>query len=456
MVGAYMNFTGKTIGIWGLGVVGKSAIRYAQSYNAHIEIMDAKTPTPEDTIFLAANAIPFYPQDDIDAFLTRNTYIIPSPGIDLRPYAAYRHKFIGELDLFATEFKQPIIAVTGSIGKTSITTLLSQIITRAGLNLATGGNIGTGMLDLLNRPHDVALLEVSSFQLDLCNTFAPDLAIWTNLQPNHLDRHGSMENYFLAKYNLIARQKAHQKALVPLELKDQILAHNPAGTLYFFTKEQPSASTLTSIENLFFIDNETITLYQNGTTKALINLADLPHLSFSQNWLIICAALHLLDIPLATVATTDFCLDELEHRLEKVATHTDVEFYNDSKSTAPQATLAAVDNFRNKPIHLFLGGISKGIDRGPFIVALKNKVSFVYCFGKEADALKKMCDTSGIACASFATLEGAFDACIQQVAPGSVVLLSPAGASFDLFENYKKRGARFKELVSTLKSTPYR
>src|SRR5690606_28349772 len=145
---------------------------------------------------------------DLNTFLENNSYIIPSPGINVYPYASFAHKWLAELDLFNSEYKKPIIAITGTVGKTSVTHLLDQLLQKYTQRVLTGGNIGIGMLDLLSHPEntDVSLLEVSSFQLELCKSFAPDLAIWTTFSENHLDRHETIDKYFDAKYRILINQ----------------------------------------------------------------------------------------------------------------------------------------------------------------------------------------------------------------------------------------------------------
>ena len=155
-----MNTAHKKIGIWGLGVVGTSALKYFLLKGEYaLEVLDTKHPSQQDQEFLAQHAIPFYLQNsDLILFLERNDSILPSPGIDLQPYQAYQHKWMSELDVFGAEYNKPIIAITGTVGKTSITHLLGQLLNASGLKTSVGGNIGTGMLDLLTIPSDATLL----------------------------------------------------------------------------------------------------------------------------------------------------------------------------------------------------------------------------------------------------------------------------------------------------------
>lgn len=218
-----MDFVHKKIGIWGFGIVGKSALNYFKKSNIKTTVMNAHELTEEEHALLHEAHSQIILQTEHEKFLREHDMILVSPGIDLRPYKHYHHKFITELDIFAHHNKNKTVAITGTIGKTSITHLLSKIVESHSC-VKTGGNIGTGLLDLLSdhNPHATIILELSSFQLEHIRFFAPDIAIWTNLYQNHLDRHETLENYFNAKYNLITHQNENQKALVNLDLMDQI------------------------------------------------------------------------------------------------------------------------------------------------------------------------------------------------------------------------------------------
>lgn len=447
-----MNVKNSTVGVWGFGVVGKSAVNYLQNNEAHIEVLVDTDVSENDRAILAQKEIPLLGHDNLHGFLERNQYILPSPGIDLTPYPHVAHKWLAELDLFRADYKKPIIAVTGTVGKTSVTHILDQLLNAYGVSTITGGNIGTGMLDLLDhQENSMALLEVSSFQLELCKTFAPDLAIWTTFSENHLDRHGTMTAYFAAKYAIVKNQTAVQQALLPFELLPFLHTQEPAhSSLALFLNRPPTSQELDTANQygpLFFVRDEKLIRSYAGHEKIIFDMSTLPAITFNHNWLIIVSALFLLKLPLTQLEQLSQTVSIPEHRLEKVATIGDVSFYNDSKSTTPPSTQAAIAIFGDKPIHLFLGGLSKGIDRAPLIKTLPDTIQHVYCFGKEAEALQALCATVHKASSAHPTLEDAFDACLAQARPGSIVLLSPAGSSYDLFVDYRHRGKRFKELV---------
>lgn len=449
-----MKIENKKIGIWGFGVTGRSILRYfSNQSNAGnvIEIFEQKTMTPEDRTLIIGSGASLAQYTEPIQFIENNDLIIASPGIDKGPYSQYCSKFISEVDLFSAHYKRPIVAITGTTGKTSITHLLGQLCMIAGLKTNVGGNIGTGMLDLLTHDHaDLCILELSSFQLEYATQFAPHLAIITNLYNNHLDRHQTIERYFEAKSHIMTQQNNDQIALLPLTLLSQCNTIQSNNKRYFFSWDEPTAETYAQLKNddgLFFTRDSAMIFkqYDNGTI--IFSLDDLPPLSLQENWLIIISALHLLNIPLSIIKTNAHLLTIPPHRLERVTSKHGITFYNDSKSTTPEATLAAVQALQGYPMHLFLGGLSKGIDRAPLIEQLKNKVQYIYCFGKEAEHLHMLCAQTGIPAFASPTLEDAFTLCMQHTKPGDHVLLSPAGASYDLFKDYQDRGDKFKKMV---------
>ena len=205
-----------------------------------------------------------------------------------------------------------------------------------------------------------------------------------------------------------------------------------------------------SEDGLYYIENNEIVFKKHETLTILCHCDVLPNVSFTANWLIIVAALHALKLPITDLITRNKTLNMPEHRLEPLAAVNGVSFYNDSKSTVPAATLAALNNFTDKPVILFVGGISKGVDRSPFIEELAGKVKLLYCFGKEAEMLHHVAQENGIKSSPFETLEAAVEQCVKTAQSGDVVLFSPAGASYDLFKNYEERGTRFKELIARM------
>jgi len=431
------NLYNKKIGIWGIGVVGQSVLQYVQRYSSDIQILDKKTHATIPTIIQTP--------ETVKMFLEHNDFIIPSPGIALHNYAAYQHKFISELDLFADEFKGHSIAVTGTVGKTTITSFISDYIPHA----LAAGNIGHAMLRVITMepiPTSV-VLELSSYQLHYTTTFAPDLAIWTNFYPNHLDHHTCVEEYFQAKCNIFKYQTADQIALIPIELINNIQTHiDIKSKIYLFATDKPTTPTKYPT---FYREGNNLILHDQQKAIIIYNsINTLPNVTFTQNWIIILAALYLSKINLQQC---DFQrLTPQEHRVEFVRNFHNIAIYNDSKSTIWQSTKSAIERFPSKRIALFLGGLSKGTDRTPLIQFLTTQKVTVFAFGKEAETLGAACKQHNVACVTTPTLQEAMDEFQKQHTNFDILLFSPAGSSFDLFKDYKDRGDHFKKIVSAL------
>lgn len=434
----------KSLGIWGLGVVGQSVARYCLKHHIPVTILNDRPLTTEQRSFLTAHNLSCLEgAQHIEPFLASQDHILVSAGIDLRPYQQHAHKFMAELDLFAQEWHKPFIAITGTVGKTTVTHVLGAILNHLGRNVAVGGNIGVGLCDLLETASDAqsALLEISSFQLELSKIFAADLAIWTNFSANHIDRHGTLEAYRDAKNKLITMQRAGQKALVPVSLAGEI--KKGAGEIFYFSDEKPSKSIVESALVFYFDHNR---FRCNYTT--VVDIIQHPETILRQNWLIIASALHLLGLTehINDAAAYIDTIAKPEHRLEFIGNVGGKLFYNDSKSTIPTATNAALEQFKNKSVTLIIGGVSKGVDRTPFMQSLPKQVSRVICFGSEAKDLAAACTLDNVITCS--TLEEVVKIVHEKSAPGEIILFSPAGASYDLFTNYVERGNIFKKLVN--------
>jgi UDP-N-acetylmuramoylalanine--D-glutamate ligase len=415
-----MHIQGTSWGVWGFGVVGQSVARFLHERGAVVNIYDHKPIEAQRAL-----GYTIYQPDQLASFLAEQALIVPSPGVDIRMhYATHGSKIISEVDLFYAFFKKPIIAITGSVGKTTITRLLSLILEKLGHRLLTGGNVGLGMCDLiaLQSTCDYAVLELSSFQLEYAQQFKSHLSIITPLHPNHLDRHETMDQYINAKLTIIAQHTSDGLAILPHSVKNYASRY-PGTTLWYEeTPTNPRAFTL-------------------------------PPVTFPQNWDIILKSLTLLDVDwnrFESIAPSITLTQE--HRLEYVTTRNGVAYYNDSKSTTAASTLAAVDYFAGKAVHLILGGLSKGVNRKNLIESLQNKIAHVYCFGQEAEQLHGWCQEYTLTSSSHPTLEECIQIVNKQIRTNDIVLFSPGGSSYDLFKEYQERGNQFKTLVTTLPS----
>lgn len=430
----------KKVGIWGLGITGTSLIRYLSPQAYELGVMDKKQPTPEEHDFLKAHGVAFFPESNKEDFFATYEAIIPSGGIDLRPYPQHAHKWLSELDLFAENYNGRLVGITGSLGKTSVTHLLSAALAKAGQKVATGGNIGVGMMDLLNKPADITVLELSSFQLELSKKMAPDLAIITNIYPNHLDRHGTLTEYIQAKYAIIRYQKPHQTALIHADAYEHIQHFNPEARIILFSEKRP----VHPFKTAYYFDNGRMIKEHQGNISVFDN--ELPSISFPLNWLIVAAAVDILGCTLPNF--TDISVDLPRHRLQHVATVQDIDFIDDSKSTVCESTQAALDKLSSRPIILLMGGLGKGVDREPFIKHNASRIKVAHFFGKEAEQLHAHAQRHGLPSYAHKTLDDAFAGALKSAQVSDQILLSPAGSSYDLFSDYQERGNAFQKLVA--------
>lgn len=413
-------FENKKIGIWGFGVVGKSVLSFLSQFNCTLYVLDKLELDEFQKELIKGHNATFVDQNLLNQFLEMNDIIIPSPGINLKPFDLYQEKFLSELDIFAHYIKKPTIAITGSVGKTTTTHVLTHLLNKLGKKALACGNIGFALLDALavQNEYDILVLELSSFQLQYSTRFAPTIALITNIYPNHLDHHFDMEEYVTAKGQLLTHQSESDLAIMSMSLMD---------TFWQFLAQQ-KVNWLSPDWNIDIINQ-------------------LSDITVKENWQLILATLESLDLPTQDILGLCVDLPRLNDRIECIGNYNGATFYNDSKATIPASTVAALNQFKNKNIILFLGGLSKGVDRAPFVKQLQSKVKTIICFGKEAEQLHQFCVKANIISSSHATLEAAFDYCLTIIKPNDIVLFSPAGSSFDLFKNYQERGKSFTKLV---------
>lgn len=461
----------KTIGILGFGIVGRS---YFDCYLKHkdsllqflfdqqevdvvLVVWDRKCLALADILFLEQQGVVVYDALFVTMreFVGLCDYVLVSPGVDVAKISC-KQKLISELDLFAHFFKGKTIGITGTLGKTTVTGFTATLLSRCRKSLVPAiGNIGDALLYVLDQQPDLTVMELSSFQLELSNVFAPDVAVLTNIYPNHLDRHLSMSAYFQAKWQLFVRQQEHQIAILPLSLFNGPLAAHAQqnlnelkSALIIVTPDNPTTLPVQR-ENykLVYVKDMRvmIVLIVNGVMQdeqELMLLADLPETTFIENWLMILAITYACEQTVTKSNLTSLSLTQ-HHRLERIATINSVDFYNDSKATVMEATQAAVNKLaqQKKPLIVILGGLGKGVDRSGLVQSFSQNLCIkkIYAFGGERV-------TFGVADV-YQTLDQVIDDIFLTMEPGDQVLFSPSGASFDLFNNYQHRGDIFKELV---------
>ena len=423
------DFKNKKIGIWGFGVVGKSALSFFQSKGANISVFDKRELDPFELSLLRNHKVQLIQPDYLTQFLEINDYIFPSPGIDLAPFIDFQDKWLHEVDLFFQYCTQPVIAVTGSVGKTTTVDVITYLLNQLGKKAIACGNIGTGMFDSLpdQNLYDYIVLELSSFQLEHTTRCAPHIAVITNIFPNHLDRHKTIDEYCSAKGNIGTGQQTTDVFIAPLEVADVFL---PMETHQIKKWILPSSSSnLDKIDALSDASNSKI-----------------------RNRELIQAVIESLNLPIETIDTLLTHYQPLEHRMEYVDTINGITFYNDSKATIMESTLSAL-NIAGRNTILLLGGLSKGIDRSVYIPHLISKTKKIICFGVEAELLAQWCRQNNLNTLIAKTLEEAFELSIQHATQEDTILLSPGGSSYDLFKDYQQSGTLFKKLTHSYKAT---
>jgi UDP-N-acetylmuramoylalanine--D-glutamate ligase len=434
-------YQGKRVGIWGFGKTGQSILAFVAPHAEKVTVFESAPLSESQLMLLKKYDALLVPEGYLNQFFEINDIIIPSPGVDVRAYKEWSDptslslnfqghlpihgsRWVSELDIFASNVSTKTIAITGSVGKTSTVTLLTELLNRCGIPAIAGGNIGTPMLDLIQaqEKYQFLVLELSSFQLELSHSFAPSIAAITNLFPNHLDRHGDLADYARAKGQLLMHQQENEWAIIPFEYLEAFIPY-------------------TAHQKVLWLADDA---YLEAITSALTDI------TFAQNWQLIFAILEHCGIEPEIALAHCNALTIPEHRFEKIRSHNGITFYNDSKATIAESMLESVARLKNQPIILFLGGLDKGVDRSPSIAQLPKNVVHVLCFGKEADAIHALCSKNQLQSSAHSTLNCAWEACKKIATTGDTVLFSPAGASYDLFKNYEERGAAFKKLVREL------
>jgi UDP-N-acetylmuramoylalanine--D-glutamate ligase len=447
-----MELKGKKVLVVGLGKSGLAAALFLRRRGAQVTVSDIRSAEA------LANDIPSLLEEGINVeagghgLLTfrRQDLIVVSPGVPLdTPELAQVRSFglpvIGELELAARFLKGKTLAITGSNGKTTTTSLVGEILKAAGLPTLVGGNIGVPVVALIEESTDEtwSVLEVSSFQLETTEQFRPAIAVILNITPDHLDRHGTFENYALAKERIFAVQNKEDFLVLNADnARAASAASRSSARVYWFSLEIP-------VSQGAWVDEGQI-MYRaskDAHPETIMPLAGIP-LKGEHNVENVLAAVCASRLAGASPGIIRHAVESfraVEHRLEYVDTINGVEFYNDSKATNVDATAKAIAAFPGG-IHLILGGKDKNSDYTQLADLLRSRVRAVYTIGAAAAKIESQL-RGVVAIHSCETLERAVTTAAAAAHPGEVVLLAPACSSFDQFESYEHRGRIFKELV---------
>jgi UDP-N-acetylmuramoylalanine--D-glutamate ligase len=444
----------KRVLVVGLGKSGLAAARFLKKRGARVTVSDARPATliAELPSLLDEG---FMVEAGSHGLLTfrRQDLIVVSPGVpatvpELVQVRALGMHIIGELELGAQFLLGEVIAITGSNGKTTTTTLVGEILKATGRTTLVGGNIGRPVTEFAEEstPETWSVLEVSSFQLETVETFKPRIAVVLNITPDHLDRHGSFENYAAAKARVTEFQTADDFLVLNAEdVKTQLVAAKTKAHIYWFSaKRQIKQGAFVHGESIFFAAKE------GAKPEPVMPVAEIP-LAGAHNvgnvLAAVCSA-RLAGVENAVIRAAVAAFKAVEHRLEFVRELDGVRYFNDSKATNVDATVKAVEAFEGG-VWLILGGKDKDSDYATMSELLRARVKGVLTIGSAAEKIERQ--LAGVVMIERAeTIERAVALAQEKASAGDVVLLAPACASFDQFENYEHRGRVFKELVQGL------
>ncbi len=497
-----MELKNKRVLVVGLGKSGMAAALFLRDQGARVTVSDTRSAVALEKDIPTLLDAGIMVETGGHGLLTfrRQDLIVVSPGVpydtpelaQVRAFGPLGPPIIGELELASRFLQGKIVAITGSNGKTTTTSLLGKIMADSGRPTLVGGNIGTPVIELvaesvrLSRRPGVdagsfdklrtgsstaagakdaptfaqddssvedaggvwSVLEVSSFQLETVEEFRPQIAVVLNITPDHLDRHGTFENYAAMKTRITARQTAEDFLVLNGEDKPtQMVAAKTKAQVYWFSGRRP-------IKQGAFVHGESVLFVPQEGAKAepVMPVAEIPLRGAHnvENVLAAVCAARLAGVTTESIRASVASFKAVEHRLEFVAEVRGVAFYNDSKATNVDATKKALEAFPGG-VHLILGGKDKNSDYTELSDLLRERCKVVYTIGSAAEKIER--HLAGVTkIVSAGTLDAAVRTAAQDAGTGDVVLLAPACSSYDQFENYEQRGRVFKDLVKQLVS----
>ncbi len=426
----------------GMARSGIAAARLLKSQGHSVFVTDSGTPSA--TADLDSMGIPYETGGHTASQFLNAEEIILSPGVpmDIQPLKAARKKgvpIISEIELAHRFIKGDVVAITGSNGKTTTTTLIGELMRATERPVQIGGNIGVAMTSLVDTSTEggISVVEVSSFQLDAIKTFRPRVGVLLNITPDHLDRYDDFQAYRSSKFRLFENQTASDAAVLnsddpqvyppPKEIRSE---------LFRFSQKQPVERGA---------HRRGSDLFMNGSRVMSVDEIPLRGSHNVENVLAAMVVAGLYKVPPRTIAETVKRFRGVEHRIEYVADINGIQFYNDSKATNVDSAIKGIASFDGN-LMIVLGGKDKGASYAPLVAAMSGRVKHVLLIGAAAG---KISDAIGdfFPKTRISSMDEAVEKAIALGRPGDVLLLSPACASFDMFDDYEHRGRMFKDAV---------
>jgi UDP-N-acetylmuramoylalanine--D-glutamate ligase len=449
-----MELKNKRVLVVGLGKSGIAAARFLKARGAQVTVSDIRPAglISELPALLDAGIMVETGSHGILTF-RRQDLIVVSPGVpsntpELTTVRAMGIPIIGELELGSEFLQGQVVAITGSNGKTTTTTLIGEIFKASGKLTLVGGNIGRPVVDMVaeSTPGTWSVLEVSSFQLETIQAFKARIALVLNITPDHLDRHGSFEAYAAAKTRITENQNSDDFLILNAEDEPtKLVAAKTKAQIYWFSpRRQVKQGAFVHGESILFRAKE------GGDVEPIMPVAEIPLAGAHnvENVLAAVCAARLAEVEAHVIREAVAAFHAVEHRLEFVRELNGVRWFNDSKATNVDATAKAVEAFPGG-IWLILGGKDKDSDYSTLSPLLRARVKAVITIGSAAEKIESQL-AGVVKIERTGTMERAVAWARNEAKAGDVVLLAPACASFDQFENYEHRGRVFKQLVGAL------
>ncbi len=439
--------------VYGIGKSGTAAVNYLLKYRAKVVITDDKPfyelrYTLEKLLELGAK---FQPPSEIGFSITKFDFILVSPGISIKEkpllkFAKECHiPIINDIELAYNQMSGKWIAITGTNGKTTTTTLIGDILQKYFRRVIVAGNIGTPICQLIDTftPYNYIVVELSSYQLELIEKFTPKIAIILNISPDHMERYETLEDYANAKKRIFKNQTEEDFLILNYDdpIVRKFILEAKSKVLYF--------STQTIVQEGAYIKNHRLYIRVGGKEKEIINTKEIPLIGEHNlsNVMAATLAAYLTEMPVETIKIMIKNFQSLTHRLEKIGTFKGVEIYNDSKATNIDAVIKAIKSFK-KPIVLIAGGKDKGGSYEPLIPYLEKQVKFISLFGKDVQRFRNA--IKNLPHKVFTNLKDAVIEAWSKCEPGDILLFSPGGSSYDLYSNFEERGEDFKQIIQNL------
>jgi UDP-N-acetylmuramoylalanine--D-glutamate ligase len=453
-----MEVTGRKVLVVGAARSGIASAKFLMDRGAVVALHDQKPVEKwsQEALELKESGVGLVPGDVPTWLLDQLDLVVVSPGvpatiIPIRYAERAGAEVIGEVELASRYLKGRIVAITGSNGKTTTTSLIGDLLKNGGLKVQVGGNIGRPLISMVEQSTDDGwtVVELSSFQLETIKSFHPTIAVVLNVTPNHMDRYETFNDYAGAKHRIFMNQTVNDTAILNAD-DPTVSSWRPglkARVLTFSVKAE--------VNEGIFLRGNTLILRSGKTEQALIDVTEMK-LRGTHNAENVAAALAAgiaCGIGADSMRETVKAFDPVEHRLEFVDEIQKVRFYNDSKATSVDATLKALEAFASDPgkVVLILGGRGKKAPYAPLAELIRNKVRSLILIGEDAETISsELGDLAPVERAS--DMKDAVNRSFVAAKSGDTVLLAPACASFDMFDSFEHRGKVFKSEVFELRS----